>query len=214
MDETTTAGNRPGSRRRGRSAGHAPRDVLLPRGGGTLTVRLVDVRDADAVTALHALCSDAVLRARYRTPGAATGARLRGEADVLLSHLLAPHMGHTLGAFRSDGTVVGLGHLLWDGADEAETALLVADSWQRRGVGAGLLRRLVSTAGQRGLGRVYTVATRPATGAAAVLRTLGLPLEFRHEEDAVVVTASRVPAPRGPARPAGPPGPGRHCRLR
>jgi hypothetical protein len=73
----------------------------------------------------------------------------------------------------------------------------------------------VGTAGQRGVGCVYAVAAPPGAGASAVMRTLGLPLDVRHEEEAVVITARRVPGPpREPGRPAPPMPPGRRCGHR
>ncbi len=151
------------------------------------------VRDTGAAAALHRRCSPDTLQLRY--PGPA------GDADAFLPHLLSPHFGHTLAVWSGPGRIVALGHLLWDG-DEAEAALLVEDSWQRRGVGAGLLRRLVSTARELGRTCVYAVAQPPGAGMSAAMRSLGLPLEFRREEGAVVITARTAPesAPLRPPR--------------
>lgn len=194
MDDAQTVG-RAGLRRRHRPAGgNVPQagDVPRPRGGDEPTVRGVDTREFEAVADMHRRCSPRTLADRY---GASAT-----DPDGLVRHLLAPRFGRSLAAWSSSGELVAVGHLLWDG-DEAEAALLVEDSWQRRGLGTGLLRRLVHLAGELGHGSVYAVARPPGTAGYAVMRRLGLPLEVRHEEDAVVLSARPVPVPRhGPRR--------------
>lgn len=157
--------------------------------------------DVEAAAGLHARCSVRTLEQRYRGPAA--------DADAYLPHLLAPHFGQSLAAWSAPGRMVALGHTLWDG-DEAEVALLVEDAWQRRGVGAGLLRRLVSVAGRTGRTRVYAVAQPPGTGMAAVMSSLGLPMDRRYENGAVVITAATVPV----SVPSRSPRPVRRCGLR
>jgi N-acetylglutamate synthase-like GNAT family acetyltransferase len=76
----------------------------------------------------------------------------------------------------ASGRVVGLGHLLWDG-DETEIALLVEDDWQRRGIGAELLGRLVTMAVEAGCESVYAVTQASNTGMVAAMRGLDLPLD-------------------------------------
>jgi GNAT superfamily N-acetyltransferase len=152
----------------------------------------------EAARALHRRCSARTLAARYPGPPA--------EADGFLPHLLAPRHGHTLAARARDGALVGLGHLLWDGEEEAEVALLVPDAWQRCGVGSALLRRLAALATASGHVRLYAVAPPDAAGAAtAVLRTLGVPVSVRREADAVVLSARPAPDPcrLSPARALG-----------
>jgi GNAT superfamily N-acetyltransferase len=89
---------------------------------------------------------------------------------------------------------VGLGHLLWDG-DETEVALLVEDEWQRRGVGAELLGRLVAMAVEAGCESVYAVTQASNTGMVAAMRGLELPLDYQIEEGTLVVTARLDTAP-------------------
>ncbi|MFE8961881.1 GNAT family N-acetyltransferase [Streptomyces iakyrus] len=156
------------------------RDVFTLAEGSDITVRRADTRDLEAARAMHERCSDRTLKLRYHGPV--------GDADRYLNHLLSPRYGRTLAVQTASGRLVGLGHLLWDG-DETEVALLVEDTWQRRGVGAELLRRLVGMAVDAGCSSVYAVTQASNTGMVAAMRGLGLPLDYQVEEGTLVITA-------------------------
>lgn len=155
-------------------------DVLTLPEGNDITVRRADVGDLDAAKAMHERCSQRTLSLRYHGPV--------GDADRYLNHLLSPRFGRTVAVETTSGRMVGLGHLLWDG-DETEVALLVEDEWQRRGIGAGLLRRLVGMALEAGCESVYAVTQASNTGMVAAMRGLGLPLDYQIEEGTLVITA-------------------------
>ncbi|MEU7470613.1 GNAT family N-acetyltransferase [Streptomyces sp. NPDC044984] len=155
------------------------RDVLTLPEGGDISVRRADTGDLAAARAMHERCSAETLRMRYHGPV--------GDADRYLNHLLSPRFGRTLAAQTASGRIVGLGHLLWDG-DETEVALVVEDAWQRRGIGAELLTRLVAMAAEDGCAQVYAVTQASNTGMVAAMRGLGLPLDYQIEEGTLVVT--------------------------
>lgn len=156
------------------------RDVLTLAEGSDITVRRADTRDLEAARDMHERCSARTLKLRYHGPV--------GDADRYLNHLLSPRYGRTLAVQTASGRIVGLGHLLWDG-DETEVALLVEDGWQRRGVGAELLARLVALAVEAGCSSVYAVTQASNTGMVAAMRGLGLPLDYQVEEGTLVITA-------------------------
>ncbi|MFE7900622.1 GNAT family N-acetyltransferase [Streptomyces sp. NPDC057424] len=156
------------------------RDVLTLAEGGDITVRRADTRDLAAARAMHERCSARTLKLRYHGPV--------GDADRYLNHLLSPRYGRTLAVQTASGRIVGLGHLLWDG-DETEVALLVEDTWQRRGVGAELLARLVAMAVEAGCSSVYAVTQASNTAMVAAMRGLGLPLDYQVEEGTLVIAA-------------------------
>ncbi|WP_374225602.1 N-acetyltransferase family protein, partial [Streptomyces sp. Vc74B-19] len=162
------------------------RDVLTLPEGGDISVRRADTADLEAARAMHERCSSETLRRRYHGPV--------GDSGRYLSHLLSPRFGRTLAAQTASGRVVALGHLLWDG-DETEVALIVEDAWQRRGVGAELLSRLVGMAVEAGCAHVYAVTQASNTGMVAAMRGLGLPLDYQVEEGTLVITALLTPAP-------------------
>ncbi|WP_282700083.1 GNAT family N-acetyltransferase [Streptomyces sp. CC219B] len=155
-------------------------DVLTLPEGSDITVRRADTGDVEAAKAMHERCSARTLGMRYHGPV--------GDADRYLNHLLSPRYGRTLAVQTASGRIVGLGHLLWDG-DETEVALLVEDAWQRRGIGAELLGRLVSMAAEAGCESVYAVTQASNTGMVAAMRGLGLPLDYQIEEGTLVITA-------------------------
>ncbi|MFI8091621.1 GNAT family N-acetyltransferase [Streptomyces sp. NPDC086080] len=155
-------------------------DVLTLPEGSDLSVRRADTRDLAAARAMHERCSPETLRRRYHGPV--------GDADRYLNHLLSPRFGRTLVAQTSADRIIALGHLLWDG-DETEVALIVEDAWQRRGIGAELLGRLVAMAAEAGCAQVYAVTQASNTGMVAAMRGLGLPLDYQIEEGTLVITA-------------------------
>ncbi|MCG0065220.1 N-acetyltransferase family protein [Streptomyces tricolor] len=171
-------------------------DVLTLPEGNDITVRRVDTGDLAAARAMHERCSPHTLGLRYHGPV--------GDADRYLNHLLSPRFGRTLAAQTASGKIVGLGHLLWDG-DETEVALLVEDEWQRRGIGAELLGRLVALAAEAGCASVYAVTKASNTGMVAAMRGLGLPLDYQVEEGTLVITARLAPAPVSTAPRVQPP---------
>ncbi|MGK5501171.1 GNAT family N-acetyltransferase [Streptomyces sp. URMC 125] len=170
------------------ASGRMPRrrETLTLREGNEITVRRADTRDLEAARAMHRRCSVRTLNARYHGPVK--------DADRYLDHLLSPRFGRTLAAETPSGKLVALGHLLWDG-DETEVALLVEDVWQRRGIGAELLRRLVEMAAEARCESVYAVTRSSNTGMVAAMRGLGLPLDYQIEEGTLVITARLAPVP-------------------
>ncbi|MGW0818163.1 GNAT family N-acetyltransferase [Streptomyces viridiviolaceus] len=167
------------------------RDVLTLPEGSDITVRRADTGDLRAAKEMHERCSARTLGMRYHGPV--------GDADRYLNHLLSPRFGRTLAVQTASGRIVGLGHLLWDG-DETEVALLVEDAWQRRGIGAELLGRLVAMAAETGCESVYAVTQASNTGMVAAMRGLGLPLDYQIEEGTLVITARLDAAGRARAR--------------
>ncbi|WP_244202046.1 GNAT family N-acetyltransferase [Streptomyces diastatochromogenes] len=161
-------------------------DVLTLPEGNDIAVRRVDTGDLAEARAMHERCSKRTLGMRYHGPV--------GDAERYLNHLLSPRFGRTLAAQTTSGRIVGLGHLLWDG-DETEVALLIEDDWQRRGVGAELLGRLVAMAVEAGCESVYAVTQASNTGMVAAMRGLGLPLDYQIEEGTLVITARLDTAP-------------------
>ncbi|MFF8195415.1 GNAT family N-acetyltransferase [Streptomyces bobili] len=169
-------------------------DVLTLPEGNDITVRRADPGDLAAAKAMHERCSSRTLSMRYHGPV--------GDADRYLNHLLSPRFGRTLAVRTPSGRIVGLGHLLWDG-DETEVALLVEDEWQRRGIGAELLGRLVAMAAEAGCESVYAVTQASNTGMVAAMRGLDLPLDYQIEEGTLVITARLDTAAAGARRAYG-----------
>ena len=114
----------------------AQHSVVLSAPGVELTVRQAGAADVPALAAMHARCSTRSRRLRYLSGASSPTA-------AALTRLVNRRHGRTLVVEHGEG-IVAMGNLMRDG-DDAEVALLVEDSWQRRGVGTVLLDRLLAT---------------------------------------------------------------------
>ncbi|HVJ13260.1 MAG TPA: GNAT family N-acetyltransferase [Burkholderiales bacterium] len=87
-------------------------------------------------------------------------------------------------------TLIGVARYVRDKADpSAEFAIVVADSWQGRGIGSRLLAKLADVARRRGLKRLHgeiLAINRPMLG---LVRKLGFTLA-RHEQDPTLTRAT------------------------
>jgi len=133
--------------------------LLLPD-GSELVIRAAVADDLEGVQRLHERSSEQTRQRRYVGGG-------RQPADARLRRLLEPEDGLTLLALHGD-RVVATGTLIVEG-DLGEVGLMVEDSWQRRGIGTTLLRRLLAYA--EGTGIAAVVAHTGADNA-AMIRTL------------------------------------------
>jgi hypothetical protein len=109
----------------------AQQSVFVLASGAELTVRQASAADVPALLAMHFRCSRQTRRARY-----ASGTRPTA-AD--LTRMVNRRHGRTLVVVDPGGDVVAVGSLV-----DAEVALLVEDTWQGRGIGSMLSRRLVA----------------------------------------------------------------------
>jgi GNAT superfamily N-acetyltransferase len=167
--------------------------LLLPD-GDELTVRPAGPEDVEGVVGLHAECS---ARSRYRRylSGSATPDASR------LARLLCAPQGTTLIAEReSELRVVAMANLICDGT-EAECGLLVADGYQRRGVGTALLHRLVRLATGTGIETLHAHTHADNDAMIATMRRLGRPL--RVTADGRLLTLSVDLRPTAGAEAAG-----------
>ena len=76
------------------------------------------------------------------------------------------------------------------GTDRAEYAAVVEDRFQGRGLGAGLTRRLIGAARERGLRRLYALVLPENRSMLHLLRSLDLPERIRWENGAEHVEIS------------------------
>ncbi|ASR39597.1 GCN5 family acetyltransferase [Prauserella marina] len=131
--------------------------VLTCEDGAAVVLRAGTPADADAAIALHHRCSAATLFQRYHS-----GPRMMPRHE--LRRLLVPPRGISVVA-AGGRQIVGLGQVIFEpGSDSAEIALLVEDSWQRNGLGSGLLRRLAVLASASGCGELVATCLPGSEG--------------------------------------------------
>jgi GNAT superfamily N-acetyltransferase len=147
--------------------------VLMLHDGSEVLLREAGPSDGPLVAALHARCSPESRRARFLSPTA------RLDAEQLRA-LVGPDGGRAVLALTMDGgSAVGLADLRPIAADPDRTAratfgVLVEDAWQRRGLGTALLRRIVETAAEHGLGELIGIVPGDGVRSTRLLRRAGL----------------------------------------
>lgn len=183
--------------------GHGGWLVTLTNGEQVL-VRTARPDDAGPLQAMHFRCSPESRYLRYL----GTAAQV---PTMLLPVLLGlPPDTVALVAETRDRRLVGLANLVTNDDDTAEVAFLVEDSWQRRGLGTALARRLVAIARDRDLRALTAVTFRSNGGPARVLARAGLAVEVCVADDLLELRALLPDRTGYPARP----NPGRACPSR
>lgn len=179
-----------------------PIEITL-RDGTTLMLRRGTPADGPAVARMHRRCSlDTVFR-RYLTA-------MPQLSPALQQRLLELHL-TVVAEHRTE--VVGLAHLAEVAGEAPELALLVEDSWQRRGVGRALAEAVLRSAEGDGHSSVVACTLPSSTAVHSLLRRLRggrlAPVFTRSDDGLVRVTLRLAPRraalPRAGMRPAAPP---------
>jgi acetyltransferase len=141
------------------------------------TLRPAEPADLEALQDFVAALSVATRVQRFFIP-------LRGLPAALATALVQRDPSHRFVVAEHAGAPIALGQLaiVADGA-RAEIALVVADGWQRRGVGTGLLACLHSEAKRRGLRELVIETLAGNRGMLALARRAGFELRA-HPDDA------------------------------
>ncbi len=146
--------------------------MLLLHDGSEVLLREAGPSDVPLVDALHARCSPASRRARFLSPSP----RLNPQQ---LRALVDPVGGRSVLALTRDGgSAVGLADLrLSDPLSPTPTAtfgVLVEDTWQHRGLGTALVRRVAETAEELGMRELIGTVPADEVRITRLLRRAGL----------------------------------------
>ena len=137
-------------------------------------LRTAQAKDIDALQRFVGNLSLATRVQRFFVP-------LRELPGELVRALRQADPAHRFFVAEAEGEPIGLGQLAMNG-EQGEVALVVADAWQSRGVGAGLLARLLDEAARRGLREVLLETLAGNRGMRALARRGGFELQ-RHPGD-------------------------------
>jgi RimJ/RimL family protein N-acetyltransferase len=142
--------------------------MLLLHDGSEVLLREAGSSDIPLVDALHARCSPASRRARFLSPTP----RLDAEQ---LHELVEPAGGRAVLALTRDGgSAVGLADLRLIEPPTATFGVLVEDTWQHRGLGTALVRRVAETAVDLGMGELTGTVPADEVRITRLLRRAGL----------------------------------------
>jgi acetyltransferase len=151
------------------------------RDGAAFTIRPIRPDDEPLLVAFHRALSEESIRLRYMHPfkldERTAHARLIRTCFVDYDREMA--LVAEVRSASGGREIAAVGRLSRDrdGRNGAEFALLVADAWQKRGVGRALLRRLVEVARREGLARVYADILVSNTGMQHLCEQLGFTID-------------------------------------
>jgi len=166
-----------------------PRATVQLTDGCEVMLRATTAADTTLIAALHARCSPQT-RSRRSLP------TRPGLSPAVLRRLVGADGSTGVLALTTDGgAAIGLANLAGAGAATAEIALLVEDTWQGRGVGTALTRKLVELAHAEHLTELIAVSQADNHALTRVLRKAGLRPRGRLEAGALHVRAALVPEP-------------------
>ena len=177
-----------------RGTGHAraPTDPrVLLTDGSQVVLRHATAADEPLVAALHARCSPHTRALRLLTPSP----RLAPAELRALVVADGPDSAAVLALTADGGSAAGLANLRPVGDGSAEIGVLVEDSWQGRGVGTALTRRLVELALDGGLAEFTAVLPGDNQRITRLLRRAGLRPQARMTDGMLHVRAGLTGTP-------------------
>jgi acetyltransferase len=164
------------------------------RDGTELMIRPIRPEDEGMLVAFHRTLSETSVRQRYLAPlqldQRTTHERLIRVCFSDYDRDIALVVEHTPPGGAAEIVAVGRLSRRSTSASDAEFALLVADAWQRRGLGSELLRRIVDIARAERIPRVTATMLPDNTGMIRIASNLGFTV--RRAPDGVESTAELV----------------------
>lgn len=167
-------------------------EPILTRNGQAVQVRFLEVQDGDLLVDLFCRLSPATRYMRFHVP--VVNITPEEIAEQLPQYTNVDRSNHValLASVNGDGGETAIGVARFQrrpGAEEAEAAVVVCDDWQRHGVGAALLERLIQVALSAGVKRFC--AWIQGSNRAAMRLVAGLRMKTTHHpghgEDYIVM---------------------------
>lgn len=154
---------------------------LRSRKGRAISISRAGPGDAEALAAMLGALSRETVARRYLTPAAMSPERARAEA----ARLARPDASRVVLVARAgDGAapIVAIGELARDGAapSVAEGAIVVADAYQREGIGRAVADELADAARRAAVSTVRATILAENTAVRRLIASLGRPYTVRH----------------------------------
>jgi acetyltransferase len=170
----------------------------VTRAGDRLRIRPIRPEDEPKMVVFHAQLSEHSVQMRYL----AGVPYLQRTAHERLTHVCAIDydlemalVAECLEDGNRKGEIIGVGRLIRDiEANSGEFALIVTDKFQRRGVGAELLRRLINVGREEMLDTIQGWIAPSNVAMQSLSRKLGFEVRFNQAEELVQATLSLRPA--------------------
>jgi acetyltransferase len=164
------------------------------RDGAPVIIRPIRPEDEPLMVRFHQALSDETVHARYfsllKLGERTAHERLARVCFIDYDRVMALVAEHTDPASGEPG-IAAVGRLIKaHGVKEAEFALLVADGWQRRGLGGELLRRLVGVGRDEGLVRIRGDILASNAGMLRVSQRVGFTLRRDPQTETIEATLS------------------------
>ena len=154
-------------------------EAFEPVTGVSVTLRPLRPEDRDIE---HAFVSGLSAESRHNRLLGGARAITRDYIESLVNVDYSRDMAIAASAMLDAETLIGVARYVLDRDDEsAEFAIVVADSWQGRGIGTRLLAKLADVARQRGLRRLYGDILGINRPMLELVRKLGFTLS-RHDD--------------------------------
>ncbi|HMQ32576.1 MAG TPA: GNAT family N-acetyltransferase [Chloroflexaceae bacterium] len=163
-------------------ASPVPRPARLrTRRGRPISISRAGPGDAEALAAMLGALSPETVARRYLTPGAMHPERARAEAE----RLARPDAGRIVLVARAGGEaapIVAVGELARAGAEPAvaEGAIVVADAYQREGIGRAVAGHMADAARDAAVSAVRATVLAENTPVRRLIASLGRPYTLRH----------------------------------
>jgi GNAT superfamily N-acetyltransferase len=161
---------------------------------GSVHVRPATPQDVDGVAAMTHWCSRRTISLRFMGGVCEQVASAELEREVRVA---AP-LGEAFVAETDDGKLVGEAYAARSGPDEAEVAFVVADRWQRHGVGTALLAALLRRLQTAHIHAVWAETSSDNIPMLQLLRDAGLPAREEHDGGSVRIRL-QLAEPAAPA---------------
>lgn len=149
--------------------------------------------DVRGLIRMHAECSDTTVRRRFLSP-------LPTMSSSLALQLLTPPGGFSLVADRG-GRLAAVITVAPDqpGSADAEAGLLVADAWQRRGIGTALLSMAVREAPRAGFTALHLRVLPDNPAVVAMIAAAGLRARVSSHDGVTQIVVPLAPSSPGAA---------------